>query len=41
VIGEASTGEEGIVLTKQLDPDIVLMDLDMPGICGFFFSPRQ
>jgi two-component system invasion response regulator UvrY len=35
IVGEASTGEEDILLTKQLNPDIVLMDLDMPGIGGF------
>ncbi|WP_199545829.1 response regulator transcription factor [Streptomyces sp. N35] len=31
VLGEASTGEEAVALTAGLDPDVVLMDLRMPG----------
>ncbi|MER7170598.1 response regulator transcription factor [Streptomyces mesophilus] len=31
VLGEASTGEEAVTLTGRLDPDVVLMDLRMPG----------
>src|SRR5579864_8854160 len=34
VIGEASTGEEAIKIAKELIPDVVLMDLQMPGIGG-------
>jgi NarL family two-component system response regulator LiaR len=34
VIGEASSGEQAIELTKKLAPDIVLMDLIMPGMDG-------
>ena len=34
VIGEARTGEEAIKLTKELVPDVVIMDLQMPGIGG-------
>lgn len=34
VIGEAETGEEGIAITQELKPDIVLMDLGLPGING-------
>lgn len=34
VIGEASTGEEAIKLSKELVPDVVIMDLQMPGIGG-------
>lgn len=34
VIGEASTGEEAIKLAKELIPDVVLMDVQMPGIGG-------
>jgi two-component system, NarL family, invasion response regulator UvrY len=34
VIGEANTGEEGIKLAKELIPDVVLMDVQMPGIGG-------
>ncbi|MFD9823811.1 response regulator [Streptomyces violascens] len=31
VLGEASNGVEGVDLAEQLDPDVVLMDLRMPG----------
>lgn len=34
VVGEASTGEEVIVLAAQLQPDVVLMDITMPGVNG-------
>ena len=34
VVGEASTGEEAVELAAALEPDIVLMDLRMPGIDG-------
>jgi DNA-binding NarL/FixJ family response regulator len=31
VVGEASSGVEGVALAEALEPDIVLMDLRMPG----------
>jgi NarL family two-component system response regulator LiaR len=34
VVGEASSGEEGAQLARELLPDVVLMDLVMPGIDG-------
>lgn len=34
VIGEAKTGEEAVSLARQLRPDVVLMDVKMPGIGG-------
>lgn len=34
VVGEASTGEEGIEKAKHLKPAVVVMDLSMPGIGG-------
>jgi pilus assembly protein CpaE len=34
VIGSAGTGEEGIELAKRLKPDVVIMDINMPGIDG-------
>lgn len=34
VIGEASNGEQGVELAKQLDPDLILLDLNMPGMNG-------
>ena len=34
VIGEAGTGEQAVQLAAQLAPDVVLMDLIMPGMDG-------
>lgn len=34
IVGEASSGEEGAQLARDLLPDVVLMDLVMPGIDG-------
>lgn len=34
VVGEASTGEEAMVLAATLAPDLVLMDIQMPGVNG-------
>jgi NarL family two-component system response regulator LiaR len=34
VVGEASSGEEGTQLARELLPDVVLMDLVMPGMDG-------
>jgi CheY-like chemotaxis protein len=32
---EAQTGEEGVALAATCDPDLVLMDLQLPGIDGY------
>jgi two-component system response regulator NreC len=34
VVGEAGTGEEGVRLAGQTRPDVVVMDLSMPGMGG-------
>ena len=34
VIGEAETGEEGIIKFQEIKPDVVVMDITMPGIGG-------
>jgi len=34
VVGEAADGVEGIKRAKQLRPDVVLLDLNMPGMSG-------
>jgi DNA-binding NarL/FixJ family response regulator len=33
-VGEAATGEEVVRLSTELQPDVVLMDVQMPGISG-------
>jgi DNA-binding NarL/FixJ family response regulator len=34
VVGQASTGREAIVLTRRHEPDVVLMDVQMPDLDG-------
>jgi DNA-binding NarL/FixJ family response regulator len=34
VVGEASTGREALTLAQTLAPDVVLMDIEMPGMDG-------
>ena len=34
VVGEAATGEEVVTLAAELKPEIVLMDIQMPGLNG-------
>jgi DNA-binding NarL/FixJ family response regulator len=34
VVGEAKSGAEALALTLQLQPDIVILDINMPGLSG-------
>jgi len=34
IVGEAADGLDGVKRAKQLKPDVVLMDLNMPGLSG-------
>ncbi|HEV7746630.1 MAG TPA: response regulator transcription factor [Pyrinomonadaceae bacterium] len=35
VVGEAGNGQQALDLIEELDPDVVLLDLTMPGLSGF------
>jgi DNA-binding NarL/FixJ family response regulator len=34
VVGEAETGEDSVTMARELSPDLVLMDVNLPGING-------
>lgn len=40
VVGEATTGEEAVALVGQLAPDLILMDVGLPGINGIEATRR-
>jgi DNA-binding NarL/FixJ family response regulator len=40
VVGEAETGEASVEMAQELDPDLVLMDVNLPGIDGLEATRR-
>jgi len=40
VVGEASSGEEALQFCRQHEPDVVLMDMNMPGMGGITATKR-
>jgi DNA-binding NarL/FixJ family response regulator len=35
VVGRALDGAQAVTLARELDPDVVLLDISMPGVGGF------
>src|SRR5687768_9708939 len=40
VVGEATNGDEAVMLTEQFQPDVILMDVKMPGLNGIEATQR-
>ena len=40
VVGEAATGDEAVNLATELQPDVILMDIRMPGVNGIEATRR-
>jgi DNA-binding NarL/FixJ family response regulator len=40
VVGEAETGEASVEMARELSPDLVLMDVNLPGINGLDATRR-
>ena len=40
VVGEAETGEDSVVMAAELRPDLILMDVNLPGIDGLEATRR-
>ena len=40
IVGEAGDGEEAIAKNRQLEPDVILLDVSMPGLSGFEVTNR-
>jgi DNA-binding NarL/FixJ family response regulator len=41
VVGEASTSEEALGLAAKVRPQVLVMDLEMPGVGGSCYHPSD
>ena len=39
-ISEASSGEDALNIARKVDPDVVLLDIVMPGMSGYDVAPQ-
>ena len=40
VVGEAESGEKALILVREVNPDVILMDVSMPGMGGLEATKR-
>lgn len=40
VVGEASNGEEALMKTQESQPDVIILDMSMPGLSGVEVARR-
>jgi DNA-binding NarL/FixJ family response regulator len=40
IVGEAATGEEAVALVGEVEPDVILMDVNLPGMDGMQSTRR-
>lgn len=40
VVGEAANGQSGLRLARELEPDLVLLDVGLPDVSGFEVAER-
>ena len=40
VVGEAANGQSGLRLARELEPDLVLLDVGLPDVSGFEVAKR-
>src|SRR6187455_3713656 len=41
IVGQATNGPEALVASDELEPDVVFLDIQMPGLTGFEVARRM